>query len=60
MSRIAMLVATDPALTGHVGWSVLGVVATAGNHLVTAQRNGSLCTAGSSFDFTHVRVLSVG
>jgi NADH-quinone oxidoreductase subunit H len=26
MSAASMLLATDPALTGHVGWSVLGVV----------------------------------
>jgi hypothetical protein len=51
-------VTTTPTTTRSS--SVLGVVATAGNHLVTAQRSGSLCTAGSTFDFTHVRVLSVG
>jgi hypothetical protein len=40
--------------------TLVDVVTSAGNHLVTAQRFAISCTGGSTVDFVHVRVLGVG
>ncbi len=40
--------------------ALLAVVTAAGNHLLTAQRFASFCTAGSTIDFVHARVVTFG
>jgi hypothetical protein len=57
-SFIFLNLSTTPATTTN--GQVISVVATPGNHLLTAQKSSNSCTAGSTIDFVHVRVVETG